>query len=53
MGKLKKSLIAKTDAKASENQIFIKDNLRITILTPRLIRVENGSTFTDLPSMAV
>lgn len=53
MGELKKSLIAKTDAKANANQIFVKDNLRITILTPRLIRVENGSTFTDLPSMAV
>lgn len=53
MGELKKSLIAKTDAKANANQIFVRDNLRITILTPRLIRVENGSTFTDLPSMAV
>lgn len=53
MSELKKSLIAKTDAKANANQIFVKDNLRITILTPRLIRVENGSTFTDLPSMAV
>ncbi len=36
MGELKKSLIAKTDAKANTNQIFVKDNLRITILTPRL-----------------
>ena len=53
MSELKKSLIAKTDAKANTNQIFVKDNLRITILTPRLIRVESGSIFTDLPSMAV
>lgn len=52
MGKLKKSLIAKTNAKANENQIYIEDKLRITLLTPRLIRVEYGG-FTDLPSYAV
>lgn len=53
IGTLKKSLIAVTDAKANDNQIFIKNTLRITLLTPRLIRVESGNTFTDLPSQAV
>ena len=46
---LKKSLIIKTDAKANENQIKIIDDIRITYLTSRLIRVEAG-TFTDLAS---
>lgn len=49
---LKKSLLAKTDAKADESQIFIRDGVRITYLSPRLIRVETGE-FTDLPSYAV
>ena len=44
---LKKSLIIKTDAKANENQIKVIDDIRITYLTSRLIRVEAG-TFTDL-----
>ena len=49
---LKKSLIIKTDAKANENQIKIIDDIRITYLTSRLIRVESG-TFTDLASFTV
>ena len=49
---LKKSLIIKTDAKANENQIKIIDDIRITYLTSRLIRVEAG-TFTDLASFTV
>lgn len=49
---LKKSLIAQTDAKANENQIYIVDGLRITCLTPRLIRVESGA-YTDLASYTV
>ena len=49
---LKQSLIAKTDAKANENQTFIVDNVRITYLTPRLIRVEKGR-FNDLASFAI
>ena len=44
---LKKSLIIKTDAKANENQIKIIDDIRITYLTSRLIRVEAG-TFTGI-----
>ena len=50
---LKNSLIAKTDAKANKEQIYVDGNLRITLLTPRLIRVECGDSFTDLPSYAV
>ena len=53
MGNLKPSLIAKTDAKANEKQIFTEGNLRITLLTPQLIRVEHGDCFTDLPSRVV
>ena len=49
---LKKSLIIKTDAKANENQIKIIDDIRITYLTSRLIRVEAGA-FTDLASFTV
>lgn len=50
---LKKSLIPTVDAAADKEQIFTCEGLRITQLTPRLIRVENGSSFTDLPSQAV
>ena len=50
---LKSSLIAKTNAKANDKQIFIGHGLRITFLTPRLIRVEKADTFTDLASYTV
>ncbi len=50
---LKPSLIAKTDAKANENQIFTAYGLRITYLSPRLIRVEREWNTTDLASFAV
>ena len=49
---LKPSLIAKTDPKADEAQIAVFGDVRITCLTPRLIRVERG-TFTDLASFTV
>ena len=52
---LKSSLIAKTDAKANENQIYINNCYRITVLTSRLIRVEYSveKKFVDLASYAV
>ena len=52
---LKSSLIAKTDAKANENQIYIGGCCRITVLTNRLIRVEYSAEkrFVDLASYAV
>lgn len=49
---LKESLIAKVSSKANEEQIFVDENLRITYLTSKLIRVEVGS-FTDLASYGV
>ena len=49
---LKQSLIAKTQGKANDNQVVQISDVRITVLTPRLIRVEKGS-FTDLASYAV
>ena len=52
---LKSSLIAKTDAKANDNQIYIGDCYRVTVLTSRLIRVEYSAEkkFVDLASYAV
>lgn len=52
---LKASLIAKTDAKASNSQIYIGKDYRVTVFTDRLIRFEYSKTraFTDLPSYAV
>lgn len=49
---LKESLIAKTDAIANDDQIKIIDDVRITYLTSKLIRVEIAK-FTDLASFAV
>ena len=49
---LKKSLIAKTNPKANEEQVRIIGDIRITYLTSRLLRVETGS-FCDLASYAV
>ncbi len=49
---LKNSLIAKTDAKADDSQIYCGSGWRVTYLTPALIRFEAGEP-TDLPSSAV
>lgn len=50
---LKDSLIAKTDAKADESQIFIGYGVRITLLSSKLIRVEQADLTTDLASFTV
>lgn len=50
---LKPSLVAKTNAKANAEQVRIIDDVRITYITSRLIRVECGDCFTDLPSKTV
>lgn len=52
---LKPSLIAKTDAKASNSQIYIGEDYRVTVLTERLIRFEFSKKrhFVDLPSQTV
>ncbi len=49
---LKQSLIAKTQGKANDKQIVKIGDVRITVLTPRLIRIEKGG-FTDLASYTV
>lgn len=51
---LKKSLIAAARGKAEDYQIYRGEGFRITVLTPRMIRVERdvNNVFTDLPSMA-
>lgn len=51
---LKPSLIAKTCGKASEEQIYQTGNIRVTVFTPYMIRIEAGkkSGFTDLASIA-
>ena len=43
----------KTDAKADGSQMLTVDGLRLTLLSPRLLRVENADTCTDLPSFTV
>ena len=50
---LKESLIAKTDAKADESQIFMGYGVRITLLSSKLIRVEQADLTTDLASFTV
>ena len=51
---LKPSLIAKTCGKASEEQICKCGNIRVTVFTPCMIRIEadKSGRFNDLPSIA-
>lgn len=55
MTELNKQLLAKTDGMACEDNIIISNNVRVTVLTERMIRVEVSAdgVFTDLPSQAV
>lgn len=52
---LKPSLIAKNNPIANENQIYIGNNYRVTVLTDKLIRFEfsQSKQFVDLASFAV
>ncbi|MCL2621804.1 MAG: alpha-xylosidase, partial [Firmicutes bacterium] len=50
---LEKHLIPKTNPVANAKQVYCEDGLRITVLTPRLIRVETGSTFCDQATQVV
>lgn len=52
MSSLNERLLARTHGKASENNIIIEDNIRITVISDILIRIEKGD-FTDLPSQTV
>lgn len=50
---LENHLIPYTNPVAQKKQIYREKNLRITVLTPRLIRVESGSKFTDSATQIV
>lgn len=52
MKNLHERLLAKTHGKANESNIIIENNVRITVLSDILIRIETGA-FTDLPSQTV
>ena len=52
MNKLNERLLAKTDGVANESNIIIENNVRITVISNILIRIEKGE-FTDLPSQTV
>lgn len=52
MEKLHERLLAKTLGKANENNVITENNVRITVLSDILIRIETGA-FTDLPSQTV
>ena len=55
MSELNKQLLAQTSGKAFANNVIVSRNVRVTVLTERMIRVEFSSdgVFTDLPSQAV
>ena len=55
MSELNERLLAKTDAKACEENIVISDNVRVTVLTATMVRIEFSTVvkFTDLPSQSI
>ena len=55
MSELNQQLLAKTNGKAFTDNIIISKNVRVTVLTERMLRVEFSpdGVFTDLPSQAV
>ncbi len=55
MSELNKQLLAKTDGKAFEENIIISNNVRVTVLTNTMIRIEYSADgkFTDLPSQSI
>ncbi len=52
---LNKQLLAHTDAKSNEENIVISRNVRVSVLTPKMLRVEYSTdgNFTDSPSQSV
>ncbi|MDE5994159.1 MAG: alpha-xylosidase, partial [Oscillospiraceae bacterium] len=52
MSELHERLLAKTDGAANDSNIIIENNVRITVISNILIRIEKGD-FTDLPSQTV
>ncbi len=55
MGYFEEKFSIKTDAKANEKSIFVFENVRITVLFSRLIRVElsDNAEFCDMPTQSV
>ena len=52
---LNKQLLAKTNAKPNEENVILSGNVRVTVLTDRMARVEYSpeGDFTDLPSQTI
>ena len=50
---LENHLIPHTNPVAKKGQIYSDAKVRITVLTPRLIRTESGGNYTDLPTQIV
>ncbi len=52
---LNKQLLAHTDAKTNEENIILSKNVRVSVLTPKMLRVEYSTDgkFTDLPSQSI
>ena len=55
MSELNKQLLAQTSGIAFADNVIVSKNVRVTVLTERMIRVEfsGDGEFTDLPSQAV
>ncbi len=53
--KLNENLLAVTDSVVAEENVFISNNVRVSVLTPQILRVEysDEGKFTDLPSQSV
>ena len=52
---LNKQLLAHTDSKPCDDNVILANNVKITVLTPEMIRVEFSADkkFTDLPSQSI
>ena len=52
---LNKHLLAQTDAQPCAENIILSNNVKITVLTPEMVRVEYSAekNFTDLPSQSI
>lgn len=55
MSELNRQLLAKTDGKTFEGNSVISDNVRVSVLTNNMIRIEYSAEgeFTDLPSQSI
>lgn len=55
MCELNKQLLAKTSGKANDESVIVSNNVRVTVLTSTMIRIEFSpdGRFTDLPSQSI